>query len=255
MAEKKTARERTLEAVAAAGWTLDPEARRAAGRYDRTQVQNPHVFLKPVADGSGDTWRLVLDYNAAGWQGGDGNLLKSATIYRFAPGEEKLSYQDVHKRQLALFNSDKSSYRATSFLFKVTSRAHAQGLGWVEKDRTLSERLLVLAQAPEAVVWFAKAEEWEDNVERKAAAREANRIMLAREQPLPITVGEGAHGYKSDWSSISGQISIAAARVRAADGISDLPVLLAALQDKMQAAINVLNEEAAERFFALVEKE
>ena len=225
------ARAKFLELVEANGWILDNDAT-VAVKYGRERKQDPYAFMKNAAHGG--TWHIQLNYmNNTGWSTSYDERLRGVTVsYRNADGDLE------PKSSWGIFGGNVGTLK------KPGNYDGFNGLWVALGPGSLRERAEKLVRFPELAVWLTMETRHEHKLEIKAADEARQREREARAKPLPVTVDQGR--LISEWYGLTSKLVQAAEAVKKADGMSNLPVLVA----KMELALNdikgVLTEEAWE---------
>jgi hypothetical protein len=235
-ATKSDPRTALLDFAAAKGWVQDPSAYRKVGGYTKTIAQNPNVLLRSATHGG--VWRVHFDFPVQrGYSHtSEGKNLKEITLTYVAPDAEVIE---------KTFSTDDSG---GTFVAKIPvgkmawtlrrPRKYGMGTSWLyegtydenkgDSGNTLAARAKRLLENPDLVVWVAAQAKFEDEV-RQAFAHAARQTDKAeRARALPVTVDQD--GYNSEWNKLARAAKDAAKAVAEADGKSNLPALVAALE-------------------------
>lgn len=232
------ARQKMLELVKASGWTLDPAETVNRSRYDRTRVPNPYAFFKPAVRGG--TWHINLDYvnRANAWNTSIDDTLRMVVVSYYNADGELDPNPSWGKGNIGVLKRPSTAYNDYNDLYEA--------LG----DGTLSKRAARLVRDPDLAVWLAKETEYaRKTVEARLDAERAKQERAAA-QPLEITVGNGEHGYNSEYAKLTDVLNRANDRIKKADGRSDLPKLLYDARVALDAIVDVLTDEASLEYAA-----
>jgi len=240
-----TAKEKLLTLIKSSGWTPDESWKIKADRWSDEEIVNPDVFVHPGPDGG--QWRIYLV-----WQRKGGSYRRpptgtlEAVEVEFLPADAKASDSGrlIGTSIGQLRNTDKSSYRDSHLWNALRGEVKPNGT-----TRSLRETAELLVKDPDTAIWlgFQAAYDHTTAVARADARRQAERELRAR--PLPVTCDQGVSG---QWWSLKYRLQEATHRVRAADGKTDLPKVVADVQLALGAIIDALTPEARDQFHAYV---
>lgn len=260
MSTKQNAREKFLALVAHQGWVPDPSktmSRLVRGtRYGLTaeyeDVQNPYAFMYQVFDDEtgqwAGRWHIELDYSQQnGYRMGTGITLRRVTMHHtpavrdddgnIAEGERRLIgvLRNVNNRRNNWLHSD---------LFDVTGRgSDGETIYNSQNDEiTLRQRAEKLVANPALTAWLALENEHQRKTREAAEAERRRRETEESARPLPVTVEQESYG--SEWKTLSRKLAQAAQAVEKANGRSDLPALIAKVDEALGEVIQTLNPEA-----------
>lgn len=228
------ARQRMLELLEANGWTLDPAETVYTSRYSRETRPNPHAFFKPATHGG--TWHIKLDYTnrANTWSTSIDDTLRRVDVnYCNAEGDPDPSPLWSSRGNIGALKRPSTAYNDYNDLYEA--------LG----DGTLSKRAERLVKDPDLGVWLTKETEHARKIVEVRLNAERSRQERLAAQPLEITVGNGAHDYNSPYAVLVSKLTIAADRIKKADGRSDLPKLLADARVALDDIVSVLTDGAS----------
>lgn len=231
-------REKFLKLVADNGWTLDPYSWASTGWSGRDQKNDPFALLKPALDGG--TWRILLDYRDRSSRSRcstDGRLRGVTVEYIPAGTEVTTNYYGK-----PVLEGSKIGHLKRPGKYGESSLWEALGA----YDDTVVTKATKLVKDPETAVWLAAEARYLHDERMRQESRRRIALQEQRDQPLPITLGEGEHDYGSPWGVLRGKFNTAARQVVEADGTSDLPRLIAEAQLALNEIIEVLTPEARE---------
>ena len=226
-------REKFLKLVADNGWTPDPYSWVSVGWG--TSENNPFAFTRLAEDGG--TWRILLDYTPLGYNYSIDGRLRGVTVEYISAGtmpEESSNGNLVRKGKGVGTLRRPGKYTNFNPLWET-----------LEGDTVVNKAKKIVVN-PDLAVWLTAEAQYLHDEQVRQANEDARRQQEQEEQPLPITVGEGDHGWRSPWHNLARNLSSAIGKVTDANGSSDLPQLIADAQLALNKVIEVLTPEVRE---------
>jgi hypothetical protein len=229
MATKLNAREQLVQFILDSGWELDPTKTVRANRsnlYSDERVQNPNAFRRPAHDGQ--FWEIELDY---GYKDPDSTRLQALTLHLTKDGVLQVIGSRKYNTDIRLAPRWADSYNTNNgALWSITTG--------VRSNPSLRDRAEAIVLNPALAAWLVEEHQNERQarieVQNKRRAEEAK----ARKRPLPITVS------REDYRALVSTLDTAVWKLRRADGLSDLPALVADAQAAVNAVAAVLKPTA-----------
>ncbi|QGJ95022.1 hypothetical protein SEA_REDWATTLEHOG_161 [Gordonia phage RedWattleHog] len=226
---KTNARTRMLARVADLGWELDPTAKVPLSRFERhVLVQNETAFRKRAAHGG--WWKILLDYSqtSGSWRTVIGTTLRGIQI--------NWTENEVHSgKVIGVLKNPRSSRYGSRFLWLASG----------DPSDPMKKHAETFLADPDLVVWLSQELRHKDIEETRARHAEQRRIEKLREQLLPVKgLTENARwrfAYVSPFKRASAELI-------KADGLTDLPKVMAETWNELERLVEYLTPEAREAF-------